>query len=466
MATTAVGTRTTRESDPAGVRIYSLVVSSIFFLLLVLAAMHLPQPIGSALVVFVLVAAVADAMRIPLGSEMTFAVSMPVVLAAGMVLVPWQAAIVGFMGTADLREVRREVPLSRAVFNRSLVGVCALASSYVFHSAGGDVTDWPTVLIPALAALVADVVVNAALVTWPVAQLRHCTLASVLGGLVKPDPFWSAVRYACTGLMAPLLAAAWMFAGVFGLVACLLPLALAWLAFREAQDLNETRVSAARTRQALAAAVEETAAERSDERHSLAGDLHDEVLPALFKVHLMGQVIKNDLENGRLLELDEDVAGLLSATGMAQDATRGLVGSLRVSPLGSRGLRGTLQSLIDGLDASGAPSVELQVEGVDGDERLQVVAYQVAREAITNAARYARASTIRASLWVEGVELRVQVVDDGIGFDTSRRSAEPGHFGLDLMRERVDAVGGSFSIQSQLGGGTCVVASLPLTPTD
>ena len=51
---------------------------------------------------------------------------------------------------------------------------------------------------------------------------------------------------------------------------------------------------------------------------ALAGELHDEVLPALFKVHLMGQVLKQDLASGQLLQLEEDLPGLLDATLVAQ----------------------------------------------------------------------------------------------------------------------------------------------------
>jgi signal transduction histidine kinase len=59
-------------------------------------------------------------------------------------------------------------------------------------------------------------------------------------------------------------------------------------------------------------------------------------------------------------------------------------------------------------------------------------------------------------------ELCVEVIDDGVGFDARIASSEPGHFGLSLMRERVEAVGGRLTVDSRLGGGTRVHVRLPL----
>ncbi len=96
--------------------------------------------------------------------------------------------------------------------------------------------------------------------------------------------------------------------------------------------------------EALRNVEEQMLRERRDERMALAGELHDEVLPPLFKVHLMGQVLRQDLNTGRLLDLDEDLPELLSATEVAQAAIRVLVRDLRRSQLGPGGLVDTLRA--------------------------------------------------------------------------------------------------------------------------
>ena len=78
----------------------------------------------------------------------------------------------------------------------------------------------------------------------------------------------------------------------------------------------------------------------------VAGELHDEVLPPLLKVHLMGQVLKQDLRAGRLLDLDDDLPGAaIRHPEVAQGAIREVLGDLRRSSLGPGGLTPTIRLL-------------------------------------------------------------------------------------------------------------------------
>jgi len=92
---------------------------------------------------------------------------------------------------------------------------------------------------------------------------------------------------------------------------------------------------------------------------------------------------------------------------------------------------------------------------------VQLVAYQVAKEAVTNSLRHSRGTLVCVT--VESVDdlLVVAVDDDGIGVppDAMRQDS---HFGFQLMRERVDGVGGRLTIESREPYGTSVRACLPL----
>jgi two-component system, NarL family, sensor kinase len=178
-------------------------------------------------------------------------------------------------------------------------------------------------------------------------------------------------------------------------------------------------------------------------------------------VHLMGQVIKEDLDAGRLLELDTDLPELLSATDDAQRAVREVVSELRSSPLGPGGLSGTMRQMARHLEANGAPPLVLALEEFPAAAATNLVLYQAAREAMFNAARYAKSSVIRVHLWSEDGEARLIVADDGVGFDTARVDAR-NHFGLQFTRERVEALGGRLVIDSRLGNGTAIAVSVPL----
>ena len=80
-------------------------------------------------------------------------------------------------------------------------------------------------------------------------------------------------------------------------------------------------------------------------------------------------------------------------------------------------------------------------------------------EALQNVARYAQASRVRLRVWLSASTITFRVEDDGKGFDPAAvvRSS-----GLQNMRDRLEALGGSITIQSALGKGTVVEGRLPL----
>jgi signal transduction histidine kinase len=210
----------------------------------------------------------------------------------------------------------------------------------------------------------------------------------------------------------------------------------------------------------LLAVSERIAEERRDERLTIAAGIHDEVLPPLYKVHLMGQVIRRDLDNGQLLALEDDIPDLLRAADSANDAMRLLIRDLRHSPLGPGGLEETLRLLVSHLQHDAAPRIHLELSAIAGSPVVQLLAYQVAREAIKNAIRHASAANIWIRVGVQDTDLRVVVEDDGVGFDPPEVDRD-NHFGLQIMRERVELAGGVFLVVSRPAAGCQVVARFP-----
>ena len=94
---------------------------------------------------------------------------------------------------------------------------------------------------------------------------------------------------------------------------------------------------------------------------------------------------------------------------------------------------------------------------LDPDETLQLI--QLTREAMSNIARHADASTVRVSVETRHELLRLSIIDDGRGFDTSG-AQRPGHHGLTNMRARAEALGGSLAIESS-ADGTRVTFEMP-----
>lgn len=406
------------------------------------------------------IVAAVDMIPVRVWGSVTVSMSFPVALAAGMIFSPAEAALIAFVGSFDPRELSRHVSLAKSIFNRSQVAASVMAGAVVFHALGGTITEWPGVLVPGVVALLIDAGVNFLLVASAVAMEDRLAPRGVLRKMFGASPWHYLAGYLLLGLLAMPLSAAFATGGVWAVLLFLAPLVLAREMFRQTQQFLDATERIRMKDVAILGAAGELVRERKDERLALAGELHDEVLPSLFKVHLMGQVLRQDLAAGKLLELDDDLPELLIATDAAQRAIRDLLGDLRRSPLGASGLSPTLRLLVDQLASAGAPPVTLDVEQFDSSPLAQLLAYQAIREALHNAAKHSRASSIGVRVWTDEALLRLSVTDNGTGFSWAAVDGSR-HFGLQIMKERFEAAGGSMFIDSRLGMGTLVAASVP-----
>src|SRR5207247_1018521 len=100
------------------------------------------------------------------------------------------------------------------------------------------------------------------------------------------------------------------------------------------------------------------------------------------------------------------------------------------------------------------------------DPEVETVLYRVAREAMTNVEKHAQASRLWLTLAEDGEEVRLEVRDDGRGFDAAAAASQAGrdHFGLLGMRERVELAGGAWSLETGPGRGAAVRASFVRRP--
>ncbi len=413
------------------------------------------------LVAWLPLVALADVMPVNLWDSVHLTMSLPVLLAAGIVFSPLSAGVLGFVGTIDLREFSREIGPLRGFFNRSNVGMSVLAASWIFHRLGGRVDRWPLVIVVGLVAVVCDMVINNGLTILGVHLLSGIALRKLVRevyGNGHPIPFL--IWYGCLGLLAVLMATTYEAAGRWGLVAFVIPMFLARQVFKQSGQLNQASQALSEKDRLLTSVSERMAYERRDERLTVAAGLHDEVLPPLYRVHLMGQVIRQNLASGRLLDLEEDVPDLLEATQQANDAIRILMRDLRESPLGPHGLAGTLRLLARQLEQETDMRFNLQLDEVSGSPLVQMLAYHVAREAMRNAVRHSEATSITVRLLDERGSVRLVIEDDGKGF-VPEKVDRHSHLGLQLMRERVELAGGVFHISSDVGVGTVVLARFP-----
>jgi PAS domain S-box-containing protein len=218
--------------------------------------------------------------------------------------------------------------------------------------------------------------------------------------------------------------------------------------------------SAALYARLLAASSEKVALE---ERQRLARDLHDSVSQAVYGIALAARSAQELLAKDPAL-VQEPLEYLLRLSEAALTEMRALIFELRPEALAREGLTGALKHHTAALRARHGITVEesLGVEpGLSFDSKQAL--YRIAQEALHNAARHARAKRVVIALKQIDSQIRLEVSDDGVGFDS--RDSQLGHFGLNTMRERATGLGGTLEIDSRPGAGTTVRAIIPTKET-
>src|SRR5262249_36309890 len=131
--------------------------------------------------------------------------------------------------------------------------------------------------------------------------------------------------------------------------------------------------------------------ERRDERIRLAAELHDEVIPPLYQLSLVGRVAEADVEAERYDELHSDMKALREAADAALSIARDAIVGLREDPLGPRGLAQALRSLAAELQILAECRIQTTIEDPPPMPHANsLIVYQIAREALANATRHAR----------------------------------------------------------------------------
>ena len=142
---------------------------------------------------------------------------------------------------------------------------------------------------------------------------------------------------------------------------------------------------------------------------------------------------------------------------------RGLISELRPAALDELGLEASLRDLAERIQLVYGLQVETRIDVPPNDMRpaseLETAAYRLVQECLSNAARHADAALVVVEVTRRDGSMRIRVSDDGRGFDPAR---ETEGFGIGGMRERVDLLDGELTIASEPGGGTEIVAELPL----
>jgi PAS domain S-box-containing protein len=200
------------------------------------------------------------------------------------------------------------------------------------------------------------------------------------------------------------------------------------------------------------------------ERNRIARDLHDGPIQGISATTLSLEAVKLMMESGETeLALDtlRKVCDELSEEAMN---LRRVMSDLRPPVLEERGLVPAVRELCDRWEKEAAVRVEVLAGApVEVPSDVETLAYRVVQEALSNVKKHAGARWVAVRVEVAAGTLRVEIRDDGRGFDPegSREFLHSGRVGLASMRERAELAGGTLTVKSTSGNGTTIMATLP-----
>ncbi|HSI38481.1 MAG TPA: PAS domain S-box protein [Methylotenera sp.] len=205
-----------------------------------------------------------------------------------------------------------------------------------------------------------------------------------------------------------------------------------------------------------------------DERRSLARELHDELgqyVTAIktFAVAIANKTKANNASPG-MSDIESHAGVIVSAANQIYDGMHNIIRQLRPGALDNLGLAETLQDFVSSYQAQN-PNIKINLQ-LEGDlqglgETVSINLYRIVQESLNNALKYAEASAIDINLTkTKTGALQLNIKDNGIGMDVEAVD-QTRHFGLLGMRERAQALHGTFNVDAAANLGTTIYINIP-----
>jgi signal transduction histidine kinase len=204
---------------------------------------------------------------------------------------------------------------------------------------------------------------------------------------------------------------------------------------------------------------------QEEERQRIARELHDETAQLLTAISLNLATLEGWApDRPRVKPLIDRLQALIRQ--MSEGIYR-MVHDLRPAQLDDLGLVAALQFLADKTNQISGVHVTVNQWGDYQrlDPLVETVMFRVAQEALTNIVRHAQVNAALVELYYEQHQVRLEICDQGVGFDVDADLLPPHGWGLAGMRERAESLGGEFGLRSMPGKGTEVSVVIPLINT-
>lgn len=202
---------------------------------------------------------------------------------------------------------------------------------------------------------------------------------------------------------------------------------------------------------------------REEEKKKLAKNLHDEVGSMAVALGSCLGVAEEEIKDNNLQGALESIRQTRSKLRKAVKNLKSIAVDLRPVSLDVIGLTSALREYFSDISKQTEIMIDFSVnideKGIDGD--TTTVLYRVAQEALTNIIKHAKAKRVKITLYAEGSGMKLNVRDDGNGFDIEKVSQKVKGLGICGMRESVESLDGRFVIKSSPKKGTEISVILP-----
>jgi signal transduction histidine kinase len=451
--------------------------------------------IGPGVLFFVAAAMIVDLIPVPAWGGMQLSLSLPILLAVALVFPPAVAGMVALVGSADPRELHREVPLLTALWNRSQMALSIVLASGVFHLAANQDSPWVVKLAGAAGATVVAYAVNVLAVAI-IASLRHgIPLRQVLVKMHGARPLEFLLSYLGLGLFGIAIAEFYLQDGIWSVAVFLAPLIFARQMYFRSRALadqlaerNELLAEQAERLEHLLA-KEHATVDELRELNRMKGEFvavvsHELRTPVTALIGYAKTLLQPEFagdpamrqeflermerQGERLLRLIEN---LLTTSKLESDELKVSVGRVLFEDL--------VREVVEGL-ASEADRVFVEVPTdlpvLHTDRQLLS---RVVTNLLDNALKYSPdGSPVELGARSDGDAIRFWVRDHGIGitpeqaqriFDrfyqvdsSTTRQFRGAGLGLSMVRDLLHHLGGTIEVDSEPGSGSTFTIVLPV----
>lgn len=239
-----------------------------------------------------------------------------------------------------------------------------------------------------------------------------------------------------------------------------------WQVSRERQELivqlMDTRTKLAETQREAGIVAE---------RERIAHEIHDTVAQGLSSIQMLlhaadRELIATGLDEAARAPVATRIQQAREAASENLAEARAMIAALQPVALDENSLDTALQRVARSFSAAGQLEIGVEIDGTERElpMKIEAVLIRVTQGAVGNVVKHASASRARITVTYGEGDVRIDVVDNGKGFDPEAVAKRPvglGHIGLSAMRRRVEEVGGTLDVESAPGEGTAVSVAIP-----